>query len=115
MAHSPSGSTWSGAERQVKFLVADDLQQRSVAQGGPVVCVLIAGDELLKTLPQQGERAMLGAIRAARIRQLCGPVAGQMMTVIEGPQRRQPGIVGDLPARKISVNGLAAVKGESQL
>jgi hypothetical protein len=37
------------------------------------------------------------------------------MPLIEGPQRQQPGITGDLPARKISANGSVSVEGKRQL
>jgi hypothetical protein len=37
------------------------------------------------------------------------------MSLIEGPQRQQAGITGDLTARKISSNGSVSVEGKRQL
>jgi hypothetical protein len=38
-----------------------------------------------------------------------------MMTLIEGPQRQQAGITGDLSTRKISSNGSMLVEGKREL
>jgi hypothetical protein len=86
-----------------------------VAQTVGVVGVFITGHDLTEVLPEQGERAMLGAIRVARIGQPRRPVAGQIMALVEGAQRQQAGVAGDLPTGKIGANGLMAVEGEAQL
>ncbi|HEV2396609.1 MAG TPA: hypothetical protein VGS27_06695, partial [Candidatus Sulfotelmatobacter sp.] len=75
-----------------------DLQQRIIAQTVGVVAVLVTGDDLIQTLPQQGDRAVLHAILISRI-----------------AQRQQPGVAGDLSVGKIGVDGLMAVEGEGQL
>jgi hypothetical protein len=58
---------------------------------------------------------MAHAVILTRIAQAYGPVAGQMMLLIEGAQGQQTSITGDLPTGKISVDGLMTVEGEAQL
>jgi hypothetical protein len=58
---------------------------------------------------------MLHPVLIARIAEQGGPVASQMMPLIEGPQRQQTGVAGDLASRKIGANGLMTVEGEGQL
>jgi hypothetical protein len=98
-----------------QFLVGDDLQQRIVAQTVGVVGIFVSGDDLLNALPQQGQRIMAHAVILTRIAQAYGPVAGEMMPLIEGAQGQQTSITGDLPTGKISVDGLMTVEGEAQL
>jgi hypothetical protein len=104
-----------GAERVAQFLVGDDLQHGIVAQAVGVVGVFVAGDDLIDALPQQGQRVVLHAVGMPRIGEWRGPVSGQMMALIEGAQRQQAGIAGDLAAGKISLDGLMAVEGEGEL
>jgi hypothetical protein len=55
------------------------------------------------------------AVGLPRIVEGRGPVAGQMMALIESVQGQQTGIAGDLAPRKIGADGLMAVEGESEL
>jgi len=50
-----------------------------------------------------------------RIAEAGGPVARQMMALIEGTQRQKAGIAGDLAAGKISSYEMMTVEGEGQL
>jgi hypothetical protein len=52
---------------------------------------------------------------SAGIAEKCGPVTGQMMPLVEGAQRQQTGVTGDLASGKITVNGTTAVEGETEL
>ena len=88
---------------------------RIVAQTVGVVGVFVAGDDLIDALPQQRERVVTHAVVLPRIAEACGPVAGQMMALIEGAQGQQTGIAGDLAAGKIGADGLMTVEGEGQL
>src|SRR5712692_5792237 len=108
----PAAEGGLGAERVSQFLIGDDLQERIVAQTARVVGVLVASDDLIDALAQQ---VMAHAIVLPRIAQPCGPVAGQMMTLIEGAQGQQSGIAGNLPAGKIRLDELLTVEGESEL
>ena len=58
-----------------------------MAQTVGVVSVFIPGHDLIEALPQQGQRIMAQAVVLPRIVELRGQVAGQMMALIEGPQR----------------------------
>lgn len=58
---------------------------------------------------------MVQAVVSPRIAEASGPVAGQMMALIEGAQGQQTGIAGDLAAGKIGTDGLVTVEGEAQL
>jgi hypothetical protein len=49
------------------------------------------------------------------IAEASGHLVGQMMALIEGSQRQQAGITGDLAAGKIGADGLMTVEGEDQL
>ena len=80
-----------------------------------IVGVFVAGDDLVDALPQQRQRVMTNAILISRIAEQLGPVAGQMMALVEGPQRQQTGVAGDLAAGKIGVDGLLTVEGEREL
>ena len=53
--------------------------------------------------------------RAAADPEEPGPVAGQMMTLIEGSQGQKTGVTGDPTAGKIGVNGLMTMEGEREL
>ena len=55
------------------------------------------------------------AIILAWVAEQCGPIPGQMMLLVEGAQWQQASIAGDLPAGKITMNGMAAVEGEMKL
>ena len=80
-----------------------------------IVGVFIAGHDLIDALPQQGQRIMMYAVGMPGIAKRRGPVAGQMMALIEGAQGQQAGVAGDLAAGKIGVDGLMAVEGEGEL
>jgi hypothetical protein len=55
------------------------------------------------------------AVVLPRIAQVSRPLLGEMMALIEGSQRQQTGVTGNLTARKIGTNGLMTVEGEVQL
>jgi hypothetical protein len=38
-----------------------------------------------------------------------------MVPLVESAQRQQTGVTGDLPARRIALNGTVAVEGEAEL
>jgi hypothetical protein len=86
-----------------------------VAQAVGVVGVFVAGDDLIDAVPQQGQRIMMYAVGMPGIAKRRGPIAGQMMALIEGAQGQQAGVAGDLPAGKIGVDGLMTVEGEGEL
>jgi hypothetical protein len=54
------------------------------------------------------------AILRARIVEPRGPLASQMMALVESAQRQQAGIAGDLPTGEIDLHGFA-VEGEAVL
>src|SRR5579864_5038712 len=58
---------------------------------------------------------MTDTVILPRIAEELSQIVGDMMVLIEGPQRQQTGIAGDLAAREVSANGLMAVEGEAQL
>ena len=103
------------AERLSEFLIGDDLQGRIMAQAVGIVGVLVAGDDLIDALPQQRQRVVLHALLLTRVAEQRGPVARQVMTLIEGSQRQQAGITGDLSTRKIGSNGSMPVEGKGEL
>ena len=72
-----------------------------MAQTVGIVGVFVSGDDLVDALPQQRQRIMAQAVVLSRIAELRGPVAGQMMALVEGAQRQQAGIAGDLAPGKI--------------
>src|SRR5581483_9963800 len=111
----PAAERGLGAERIAQGLVGDDLQHRIVAQTVGVVGVFVSGDDLVDALPQQRQRVVPDAIVLSRIAEEQGQVAGQMMALIEGSQRQQTGVAGDLAASEVSVDGLMTVEGEAQL
>jgi hypothetical protein len=96
-------------------VIGDDLQHRIVAQTIGIVGVFISGHDLVDALPQQGQRIMAQAVVLSRIAEASGPVTSQMMALIEGSQRQQTGVTGNLAAGKIGANGLMTVEGEVQL
>ena len=98
-----------------EFLIGDDLQHRIVAQTIGIVGVFVAGDDLVDALAQQFERIVTDALVLPRIAEQRSQIAGQMMALVEGAQRQQAGVAGDLPAGKIGANGLMTVEGEVQL
>jgi hypothetical protein len=55
------------------------------------------------------------AVVLLRIAEASGQSAGQMMALIEGAQRQQTGITGDLALGKIGADGLMTIEGEAQL
>jgi len=55
------------------------------------------------------------AVVLPRIAQVSRPLLGEMMALIEGSQRQQTGVTGNLTARKIGTDGLMTVEGEVQL
>ena len=111
----PAAERGLRAERVAQLLIGDYLQQRVVAQAVGVVGVFVAGYDLVDALAQQAQRVVTDAILLTRITEQLGQVASQMMALIEGAQRQQTGVAGDLAARKIRTNGLVAVEGEVQL
>jgi hypothetical protein len=66
-------------------------------------------------LPQQGQRIMVYAIFLTQIAEAGGPIARQMVALIEGAQKQKAGIAGDLAAGKIGPNEVMAVEREGQL
>ena len=58
---------------------------------------------------------MAQAVVLSRIAKVSGPLASQIMALIEGSQRQQTGVTGNLTARKIGADGLMTVEGEVQL
>ena len=58
---------------------------------------------------------MMNAVVLPRIAEESGPVAGQMMTLIESSQGQKTGVAGDLAARKIGADGLMTMEGERKL
>ena len=58
---------------------------------------------------------MAQAVVLSRIAEVSGPLASQMMALVEGSQRQQTGVTGNLTARKIGTDGLMTVEGEVQL
>ena len=63
----PAAERGLGTERVAQFLIGDDLQQGIVAQTIGVVGVFVSGDDLIKALPQQGQRIMAQAVGLPRI------------------------------------------------
>jgi len=80
-----------------------------------IVGVFVTSHDLINTLPQQGQRIVLQPVILTRIAEKLGQITGQMMTLIEGLQRQQTGITGDLAPGKIGVEGSMTVEGEAQL
>jgi hypothetical protein len=66
-----------------------------------------SGSETQAVFPQ--------AVVLLRIAEASGQSAGQMMALIEGAQRQQTGITGDLALGKIGADGLMTIEGEAQL
>jgi hypothetical protein len=79
------------------------------------VTVSVASHDLINALPQQLQRIMAYPLVVSRIAEECGPVAGQMMALVKGPQRQQTSVTGDLASGKITLNGTMAVEGEAEL
>jgi len=86
-----------------------------VAQTVGVVGIFVAGDNLINALPQQPQRIMMQAVVLSWIAEASGPVTSQMMALIEGSQRQQTGVAGNLATGKIGANRLMTVEGEVQL
>ena len=103
------------AQRVAESLIGDDLQHRIVAQTIGIVSVFVAGHDLVDALSKQFERIVADALVCPRIAEQCSQIAGQMMALVEGAQRQQAGVAGDLPAAKIGANELMTVEGEVQL
>ena len=108
----PAAEGGLGAEPVAQLLIGDDLQQRVVAQAVGVVDIFVAGHDLIDALPQQKQRVVPDAILLTRITEPLSQVASQVMALIEGAQRQQTGVAGDLSPGKIGANGLMAVEGE---
>jgi hypothetical protein len=94
-------------------VIGDDLQHGIVAQTVGIVGVFISGHDLVDALPQQGQRIMMQAVVLSRIAEASGPVTSQMMALIEGSQRQQTGVAGNLATEKIGANRLMTVEGSS--
>jgi hypothetical protein len=58
---------------------------------------------------------MAQAVVLSRIAKASGPLASQMMALIEGTQRQQAGVTSNLATGKIGTDGLMTVEGELQL
>jgi hypothetical protein len=69
-----------------------------VAQAGSIIGVLVPGDDLVDALPQQHQRVVTDAIFLSRVAEELSQITGQTMMLIEGPQRQQTGVAGDLAA-----------------
>jgi hypothetical protein len=111
----PAAECGLGTERIPQLLIRDDLQQEIMAQAVGIVGVFVASDDLVDALPQQRQGVVTDTVIFPRIGEELGQVAGQMIALIEGSQRQQTGIAGDLAAGKVSADGLMAVEGEAQL
>ena len=111
----PTAEGGLGAERVSQFLIGDDLQERIVAQAVGVVGIFIASDDLVEALPQKRQGIMMNAVVLPRIAEQLGPVASQMMTLIESSQGQKTGVAGDLAAGKIGADGLMTMEGEREL
>jgi hypothetical protein len=98
-----------------QFLIGDDLEQRIMTQTVGIVGVFVAGHDLIEALPQQGQGIVMHAVILTRIAEQLGQVTGQMVTLIEAPQKQKTGIAGDLAPGKIGADGLMTVEGEVQL
>jgi hypothetical protein len=98
-----------------QFLIGNDLQQRIVTQTIGVVGILIAGDNLIEALPQQGSGVMPHPLLLSAIPEESGPIVAQMMTLVEGPQWEQTGVAGDLATGEIGADTLMTIEGEAQL
>src|ERR1700720_3233741 len=103
------------AKRLSQFLIGDDLQGGIMTQAVGIVGVLVAGDNLVDALTQQRQRLVLHALLLTQVTEQRGPVASQMMTLIEGPQGQQAGVTGDLSTRKIGSNGSMSGEGKREL
>jgi len=88
------------AEWLSQFLVGDDLQGRIMTQAVSVVRIFIASHDLIDPLPQQRQRVVLHTLFTARVVEQGGPIASQVVALIEGPQRQQAGVASDLPTGK---------------
>ena len=111
----PAAERGLGAERFSQLLIGDDLQSGIMTQTVGIVGVFVAGDDLIDALPQQRQRVMAHPFIISRVAEQCGPIAGQMMPLVESAQRQQAGVAGDLAAGKITLNGTVAVEGEAEL
>ena len=111
----PATERGLGTERLAQLVIGDDLQRRIVAQTIGIVGVFISGHDLVQALPQQGQRVMAQAVVLSRIAEVSGPIASQRMALVEGSQRQQTGVTGDLATGKIGADGLMTVEGECQL
>ena len=111
----PAAERGLRAQSLAQFLIGDDLQQRIMTQTIGIVGIFVAGDDLVDALSQQFERVVTDALVLPRITEQRGQIAGQMMALVEGAQRQQAGVAGDLPAGKIGADGLMTVEGEAQL
>ena len=58
---------------------------------------------------------MLDPVLLSAISEVSGPILAQMMTLIEGPQRKQTGVAGDLATGEIGADPLMTIEGEAQL
>jgi hypothetical protein len=58
---------------------------------------------------------MAQAVVLSPIAKVGGPLASQIMALIEGSQRQQTGVTGNLATGKIGADGLMTVEGEVQL
>jgi hypothetical protein len=58
---------------------------------------------------------MLDPVLLSAISEVSGPILAQMMTLIEGSQREQTGIAGDLATGEIGADPLMPIEGEPQL
>jgi len=86
-----------------------------VAQTIGVIGIFVSDHDLIEALSQQHRRIVLHALFLTWVTEAFGPVPSQMMALIEGAQRQQTGVAGDLAARKIGVDRLMTVEGEGQL
>jgi len=56
---------------------------------------------------------MLHPVLLSAIPEESSPIVTQMMTLVEGPQREQTGIAGDLATGEISADGLMTIEGKA--
>lgn len=85
-----------------------------MAQTIGVVGIFVSGHDLIDALPQEHQRVMAHTIVLPCITELCSQFKGQMMTLIEGAQRQQTGIAGDLAPENRRCPGTNAAQGEGR-
>ena len=86
-----------------------------MTQAVGVVSVFVSGHDLIKALSEERQRVVSHSFVISRIAEELDQVTRQMMPLVKGTQRQQPGVTGDLATGKITVNGTMLVEGEAEL